>query len=81
MSARTLTTELARCACGQLPCIHKTQAGAYFIYRVSCTLCGVQTAAAESDHEAYAAWNEGDVQSAFPEGGAPRRANPPRQPA
>lgn len=61
MSARKFDQALADCACGAKPCIHKTQAGRTFLYYVSCTRCGVQTAKTDSDQEAYAAWDEGDV--------------------
>lgn len=61
MSARKFDQALADCACGAKPCIHKTQAGRTFVYYVSCTRCGVQTAKTDSDQEAYAAWDEGDV--------------------
>lgn len=64
MSAKALNEPLADCACGAKPCIHKKQAGHFFIYQVSCTRCGVATEKSESDHEVYAAWNEGDVQPA-----------------
>jgi len=56
--------QLARCACGAVPCNHITHEGDVRLYQVTCS-CGLATEKSESWPDVVSEWNEGRAVSEF----------------